>query len=56
MEDPDDWDLPDKRFEWENFSEKPETFSLNEENGEITTTSKVVAQTYHLRFKVSHLD
>lgn len=56
VKDLDDWDLQDKKFEWENFWDKPATFSLNQDNGDITMASTVVPQTYNLRFKVSHLD
>lgn len=56
VEDPDDWDLPDKSFQWEVFNDRPESFSLNEQTGDITMSSKVVGQTYNLRFKVSHLE
>ncbi|KAK7571160.1 hypothetical protein V9T40_014764 [Parthenolecanium corni] len=53
VEDPDDWDLPDKSFQWEVFNDRPESFSLNEQTGDITMSSKVVGQTYNLRFKVT---
>nr|XP_021206767.2 neural-cadherin isoform X3 [Bombyx mori] len=46
----DDWDLPDKKFFWEN-TENP-NFTLNEETGMITMKQKTREGRYHLKFKV----
>ncbi|XP_050307526.1 neural-cadherin-like isoform X2 [Anthonomus grandis grandis] len=47
----DDWDLPDKKFYWENNSEHPR-FKLNEDTGMISMRHGTRDGIYHLRFKV----
>ncbi|XP_066147632.1 neural-cadherin isoform X5 [Euwallacea fornicatus] len=47
----DDWDLPDKKFYWENNSEHPR-FKLNEDTGMISMKHGTRDGVYHLRFKV----
>lgn len=47
----DDWDLPDKKFYWENNSEHPR-FKLNDDTGMISMKHGTRDGTYHLRFKV----
>lgn len=49
----DDWDLPDKKFYWENNSEHPR-FKLNDDTGMISMKHGTRDGTYHLRFKVIH--
>nr|CAD7597146.1 unnamed protein product [Timema genevievae] len=50
VNDPDDWDLPDKKFYWEG-AEHPR-FRLDEDTGMITMRHGTKEGRYHLRFKV----
>lgn len=49
VNDPDDWDLPDKRFTW--MSEH-DAFQLNPETGMITMLSGTTNNTFTLKFRV----
>lgn len=51
VEDPDDWDLPDKTFYWHN-SGQPAQFSLDENTGFITMVQGTGEGTYDLSFDV----
>ncbi|XP_078049941.1 neural-cadherin isoform X3 [Augochlora pura] len=46
----DDWDLPDKKFYWENLEH--DQFKLDEDTGMIYMKSGTADGRYHLRFKV----
>ncbi|XP_076297147.1 neural-cadherin isoform X1 [Lasioglossum baleicum] len=46
----DDWDLPDKKFYWENLEH--DQFKLDEDTGMIYMISGTADGKYHLRFKV----
>lgn len=51
VEDLDDWDLPDKTFDW--FSGHPHTyFNLDSESGYISMKPNTAAGPYQLTFKV----
>lgn len=51
VEDPDDWDLPDKLFTWKDGFPDP-NFDLNQENGMITMHEGTKAGDYTLYFTV----
>nr|CAD7576152.1 unnamed protein product [Timema californicum] len=51
VEDPDDWDLPDKYFVWKNGNHP--NFDLNSNTGMITMLSHIPEGTYSLEFTVS---
>lgn len=51
VEDPDDWDLPDKHFYW--ATESNSQFRLNQETGEITLLEDTKNGTYNLQFRVT---
>ncbi|CAG2057162.1 unnamed protein product, partial [Timema podura] len=51
VEDPDDWDLPDKYFVWKNGNHP--NFDLNSNTGMITMLSHIPDGTYTLEFTVS---
>lgn len=54
VNDPDDWDLPDKRFEWHDNYGLTNLFTLNAATGMLTMSSQAAqSQTYELRFRVS---
>lgn len=55
VDDPDDWDLADKRFEWKDYESIRQYFSLNQFTGMITMSHGVPSQSYLLEFKVSVL-
>lgn len=50
VEDPDDWDLPDKTFFWRDGPHS--SFSLDEETGMITMLHETQEDTYTLNFRV----
>jgi len=52
VEDPDDWDLPDKQFFWTNSQQHP-FFKLNVGTGMITMLSGTPDGNYQLHFSVS---
>ncbi|KAL1114964.1 hypothetical protein AAG570_007787 [Ranatra chinensis] len=51
VEDPDDWDLPDKHFTW--IDGPHPNFDLNSRTGMITMLGGTMDQTYILHFKVT---
>ena len=51
MYDKDDWDIPDKTFNWKDGKAHP-YFSLNSETGMITMKHGVREGRYFLQFKV----
>lgn len=51
VDDPDDWDLPDKMFAWD--SSLSHEFELNYRTGMITMKSGTRGGTYHLKFRVT---
>ncbi|XP_011307497.1 DE-cadherin [Fopius arisanus] len=51
VNDPDDWDLPDKTFNW--YDQSHPGFRLNPSNGMITLLSGIESGTFVLRFKVT---
>lgn len=51
MNDPDDWDLPDKRFEWLDGLVDPK-FILDSDTGMITMRQGTQDGIYRLNFKV----
>jgi hypothetical protein len=51
VNDPDDWDLPDKQFYWHNH-DRHEQFSLNEDTGMITMVYGTREGVYDLTFRV----
>lgn len=51
VDDPDDWDLPDKKFSFD--MNRPYAFQLDSKTGMLTVTSEAEAGIYPLRFKVS---
>lgn len=51
VEDLDDWDLPDKLFQW--MYEPHEYFHLNAQNGTLTMRHRTPADKYSLHFKVT---
>nr|CAD7203851.1 unnamed protein product [Timema douglasi] len=51
VEDPDDWDLPDKYFVWKNGNHP--NFDLNSNTGMITMLSHIPEGTYSLEFTVT---
>lgn len=57
VNDPDDWDLPDKRFEWEPEAYNvAKIFMLNHDTGMLTMSppqQEAQFQSYNLRFRVS---
>ena len=52
VNDPDDWDLPDKVFRWENERE-PSHFKLDPDSGSIMMKDSTPSGEYSLRFKVT---
>jgi hypothetical protein len=54
VDDPDDWDLPDKTFAWKDGISDP-NFELNTTNGEIKVVGKPKSILYYLQFTVSSL-
>lgn len=51
VEDPDDWDLPDKTFSWHN-NDAHQQFSLNQDTGMITMIEGTREGVYDLHFNV----
>jgi Cadherin cytoplasmic region/Laminin G domain len=51
VDDPDDWDLPDKSFNWKDGVSHP-NFALNKDNGMITMVYGTSDGEYHLHFTV----
>ena len=51
VNDPDDWDLPDKRFSW--ISQHHDGFQLNPDTGMITLLSGTTNKTFSLKFQVT---
>ncbi|CAL8115153.1 unnamed protein product [Orchesella dallaii] len=54
VEDEDDWDLPDKTFEWQNGMAHT-FFTLDHQDGYINMKPTVIPDTYHLTFKVTDI-
>ena len=52
VNDPDDWDLPDKVFGWENGRE-PSHFKLDPDSGSIMMKDSTPTGVYSLRFQVT---
>lgn len=50
VDDPDDWDLPDKQFQWE--SREHPRFRLDESTGGLTMRAGTPRGLYELRFRV----
>ena len=51
VDDPDDWDLPDKTFRWS--GDAPRNFRLDSNTGDITILQGTANGTYPLKFTVT---
>lgn len=55
VDDPDDWDLPDKRFMWlPSYEQRSPYFDVHSNTGMITMKEGTPNGTYMLRFNVSN--
>lgn len=52
VKDPDDWDLPDKVFSWENGL-SPSQFTVDFDSGQISMKPSTAEGEYTLRFRVN---